>query len=81
MSSSVDILNQYISVLQERRLLVATSLLNDNSPPDLQINTAAKNANNLVQIQAGIEAARKALGELTGSAVPFSDTVPIAPLE
>ncbi|UJW77674.1 hypothetical protein [Rhizobium sp. SL42] len=80
MPDEVDILKQYIAVLEERRLFVAASLLNDNSPPELQINTAAKNANSFVQINAGIVAAKNALAQIT-SASPETlfAPVPIAP--
>ncbi|AVA21598.1 hypothetical protein [Rhizobium sp. NXC24] len=82
MADEIDTLNKYIEKLMERRLQVATTMLKDASPPDIQINTAAKSANNFVQIQAGIEAARKALGELTGKpANSLKETIPVAPIK
>jgi hypothetical protein len=79
--SDIDTFNRYIEIMQRRRLMVATSMLNDKSPDDLQIATAAKNANNLVQIQAGIEAATKAIKELTGvEDHDLNTTIPIAPI-
>lgn len=83
MSNEVSILKSYIELLEKRRLLVAASLLSDNSPDDLQINTAAKNANNFVQISAGIAAASQALANLTGQAYhhKLDSPIPIAPMK